>query len=121
VKRLILLLAGSIVLQSSCISGCVKNLPPEKPVLFGPDQADVGDTVLISISSIDPEDNVVTYLIEWGDTTKPQWSPFYQSGDTIQRNHIYSQAGLFFIRAKARDIDRAESDWSDTLRMQIEP
>ncbi|MEO0049911.1 MAG: hypothetical protein ABIK42_02045 [candidate division WOR-3 bacterium] len=117
----ILFLIGSTFIVSSVISGCGKNLPPEKPVIFGRNRAYVGDTVLIHLYSIDPEDNVITYLIDWGDTTKPQWSYFFQSGDTIERTHIYYQTGLYFIRAKAKDIDRKESDWSDTFRLVIEP
>jgi len=120
-KRLILCFSISLMLISAILSGCVKGLPPTRPVLSGPGRANLSDTVHISIYSTDPEDNVITYLVDWGDTTELKWSPFFPSGDTIERAHIYSQPGIYFIRAKARDIDRRESDWSDTLRMQIEP
>jgi hypothetical protein len=103
------------------MAACFKNLPPENPVIIGRGRAVIQDTVIISIYSVDPEDNVITYYIEWGDTTKPQWSPFFQSGETIPRSHVYFDTGVYFIRAKARDIDRAESGWSDTFRIHIEP
>lgn len=120
-KGTVLCYISLLIVISAMSSGCFKSQPPAKPVLSGPDCANVGDTVFISIYSVDPEDNVITYFIEWGDTTAPQWSPFFHSGDTIERSHIYSQVGIYFIRAKARDINRSESDWSDSLRMRIEP
>uniref|UniRef100_A0A7V3UZP8 PKD domain-containing protein n=1 Tax=candidate division WOR-3 bacterium TaxID=2052148 RepID=A0A7V3UZP8_UNCW3 len=90
-------------------------------MILGRSRAFVKDTVVVGIYSVDPEDNVITYYIDWGDTTKPGWSPFFQSGETIARSHIYVDTGIYFIRAKARDIDRAESGWSDTFRLIIEP
>lgn len=102
-------------------SSCWRNLPPEKPILLGPDSAGVGDTILIRLYTVDPEEQVVTYKVEWGDTTTPVWSHFFPSGETTIRNHIYYDTGSYPIRAKAKDIDRGESDWSDTLRLRIEP
>jgi hypothetical protein len=103
------------------IAACSSNQPPQKPQIIGRGWAFVQDTVVIKIYSLDPEDNVITYYIDWGDTTKPQWSPFFQSGETIPRSHIYTVTGIYFIRVKARDIDRAESEWSDSFKMDIQP
>ncbi|MEO0010091.1 MAG: hypothetical protein ABIK51_06200 [candidate division WOR-3 bacterium] len=101
-------------------SFCSSNHAPSRPVIIGRNHAFVSDTISIRIYAVDPEDNVITYLIEWGDTTTAKWSPFFQSGETIPRTHVYSDTGIYFIRAKARDIDRAESDWSDTFTIRIE-
>ncbi len=103
-------------------SACSTNLPPDKPRIFSRrDSAAVGDTVLIRIYCVDPEDQLITYYIEWGDTSKPAWSYFFPSGETINRTHIYTEPGVYGIRGKARDIDRAESEWSDTFKMRISP
>lgn len=101
--------------------GCGDNLPPTRPVIIGKDSATVADTVLIRIFTIDPEDQVVTYWLEWGDTTTPRWSYFFPSGETIPRTHIYYDVGTYHVRVKARDIDRHESEWSDTFRLRIFP
>ncbi|MCX7732268.1 MAG: hypothetical protein N2248_03790 [candidate division WOR-3 bacterium] len=99
---------------------CSSNRAPSRPVIIGRDHGFVSDTISICIYAVDPEDNVITYWIEWGDTTSVRWSPFFQSGETIPRTHVYCDTGVYFIRAKARDIDRAESDWSDTFTIRIE-
>ncbi len=100
-------------------SGCFRNLPPAKPVLLGPDSATVGDTVVIRLFTVDPEDQAVSYWVEWGDTTTPDWSPFFPSGETIPRTHIYFSPAYYYIRAKAQDMDRGKSGWADTLKIKI--
>lgn len=102
-------------------TACTANHPPQKPVIMGRGRVFVRDTVVIRIYSVDPEDNVITYFIDWGDTTKPSWSPFFPSGETVFRSHVYNDTGIYLILAKARDIDRAESQWSDTFKMEVEP
>jgi len=100
--------------------GCSSGLPPRQPQIFARrDSGAIGDTVGINIYTVDPEDQMVTYWIEWGDTTVPQWSYLFQSGDTIERTHIYHIPGTYFIRVKARDIDRNESPWSESFQMRI--
>lgn len=116
IKALVMLLAALTVI----FSFCSRNHAPSRPVILGRNHAYLPDTIKICIHAVDPEDNVITYLIEWGDTTTPRWSPFFQSGETIPRTHVYSDTGVYFIRAKARDIDRAESDWSDAFTIRIE-
>ncbi|MEO0070616.1 MAG: hypothetical protein ABIK39_00815 [candidate division WOR-3 bacterium] len=112
---------SSVVILVSIVSspGCFRNSPPEKPILLGPDTAKVGDTISIRVYTIDPEDQVVSYKVEWGDTTTPVWSFFFPSGETIIRTHIYYSPGVYPVRTKAKDIDRGESDWSDTLKLKI--
>lgn len=99
---------------------CKVGLSPEKPQIFARrDSGAIEDTVIIRVYTVDPEDQLLTYRIEWGDTTKPRWSYFFPSGETVERTHVYFSPGVYFIRAKARDIDRNESPWSDTFKMRI--
>lgn len=99
---------------------CNFSLPPEKPQIFARrDSGAIGDTILIRVYTVDPEDQLITYWIEWGDTTKPRWSYFFPSGETIERTHRYFTPGVYFIQVKGRDIDRNESPWSDTFKMKI--
>lgn len=116
--KIAILFTLSIILVASY---CTTNRPPSNPVIFGRNRASVLDTIVIHLYSVDPEDNVITYLIEWGDTTSARWSPFFPSGETVSRSHVYTDTGIYYIRAKARDIDRGESDWSDFFRLQILP
>ncbi|MGQ9678138.1 MAG: hypothetical protein ACUVUD_02515 [bacterium] len=109
-------LFSAVIFNFRCNSG----LSPEKPQIFARrDSGAIGDTVIIRVYTVDPEDQLVTYWIEWGDTTKPRWSYFFPSGETIERTHVYLAPGVYSIRSKVRDIDRNESPWSDTLKMKI--
>ncbi|NPV13434.1 hypothetical protein HPY86_00660 [candidate division WOR-3 bacterium] len=118
--RLLLILPALWFVVTFFNTGCNSGLPPQKPQIFARrDSGAVGDTIIIQIYTLDPEDQMVTYWVEWGDTTVPQWSYFFQSGDTIERTHIYCTPDTYFIRVKARDIDRNESPWSDSFKMRI--
>lgn len=100
--------------------GCT-NSPPSVPVLVGPDSAGRGDTVWFKVRSVDPEESQVCYMMDWGDTTADVWSYFFWSGDTVQRSHVYPDAGLFQVRCRARDIDGRASDWGDYHPLRIAP
>jgi len=102
------------------LSACTGNRPPSTPTLSGPGAGRAGDTLVFEVRSRDPEFGAVTYLVDWGDTSQSVWSPFFRSGDTVQRTHVFGP-GTFSVRAKARDVDRAESGWSESLGVQVSP
>lgn len=107
-------------LVSFLFFSCNTGLPPQAPEIFARrDSANTGDTVTVRFYTVEPEDQSITLWIEWGDTTEPGWSYFFPSGETIPRTHVYNRPGVYGIRAKARDIDRKESPWSQTFWMRI--
>lgn len=99
--------------------GCVGNTAPSVLYFTGPDSGRLGDTLRFRIMARDPEYNNVTFLFDWGDTTTPRWSVFFQPYDTVERTHVFSDTGLYQVRAKARDVDRAESPWTVPLPVRI--
>ena len=48
----------------------------------------------------------------WGDGDVDPWDGPYESNILISRDHKWSEKGDFTIRAKAKDIYGAESDWA---------
>jgi pyrrolidone-carboxylate peptidase len=78
------------------------NNPPETPIIHGDNN--LGDDV--------------HYLIDWDDGTT-EWTAFYPSGQPVEISHEWSEPGLYHIRAKAKDIYGAESDWSDPFNVTI--
>jgi hypothetical protein len=89
-------------------------------VFVGPDTIpNTGDTLQFRVVSRDPEYNSITYMIEWDDGTPLQWSAFFQPGDTVSRAHVYADTGTYYLQARARDVERAQSGWSDSLRVRI--
>jgi hypothetical protein len=66
----------------------------------------------------DPEDDDVSYYIDWDDGTSDGWTQYYQSGEVITISHIWDESGKYNITAKSKDI-WDESRWSDPLTVTI--
>ena len=88
------------------------NNPAYKPTIEGKSSGAVGKKYDYIFSSIDPEGNDVYYYIDWGDNTFEEWIGPYKSGEEITIAHKWSEQGSYILRAKAKDIFDAESDWA---------
>jgi len=64
-----------------------------------------------TFEATDPDGHDVYYWIEWGDDTHEGWIGPYASGEEITVEHTWDWIGTYNIRAKAKDIYDAESDW----------
>ncbi|MEO0205355.1 MAG: hypothetical protein ABIL22_01620, partial [candidate division WOR-3 bacterium] len=51
--------------------------------------------------------------------SESNWSSLVGSGDTVAMSHFYNKEGRYEIRAKAKDIQNAESDWSEPHILNI--
>jgi len=85
--------------------------PPDLPSISGLVWGIAGIEYEYTFVSTDPDDDDICYFVDWGDNTFEEWSSPYSSGEEIVKSHIWEQGGKFTIRAKARDIYGAESDW----------
>ena len=94
--------------------------PPSIPLKpQGPQTGKIGVEYLFSTSAIDPENNDVYYMFEWGDNTNSGWIGPYDSGSLVTVSNIWSEKGIFDIRVKAKDEYSVESQWSDPLSINI--
>ena len=59
----------------------------------------------------DPDGDKMYYFIDWGDGSNSSWLGPYVSGTMIHVNHTWTNKMNSTIRAKAKDILDAESDW----------
>lgn len=98
-------------LQKTIIVSSI-NHPPNPPIISGPTSGKAGITYTYNLSSTDQDDDNVFYYVDWGDNTNSGWIGPYVSGETITVNHSWSQQGVYTIKAKAKDIYGAESDWT---------
>ena len=116
-------LALSVILALLPATACKRNHPPSTPDVTGLHTARPRDTVMLSATSSDQDEDLVSYLFAWGDTSSAVWSPDYPSGVAVTRGHAYAESGAYAIRARARDDKGAESDWSvaETLLVGIFP
>ena len=88
------------------------NYPPEKPIIDGSGQGKPTVEYDYSFISIDPNDDDIVYLIEWGDGFEEAIGAF-PSGKEVYANHTWANKQNYTIRAKAVDILGAESTWAE--------
>jgi len=93
-------------------------LPPEKPSSpSGPTSGNAGEEYTYETSTIDADygNQQIYYLWDWGDDTFSDWLGPYESGETTEASHVWTEQGSYGIRVKAKDVYDCESPWSDPL------
>jgi outer membrane protein assembly factor BamB len=94
------------------------NNPPNKPTINGPTSGQTGNSYSYSISSTDEDNDQLYYYIDWGDGTNTGWKGPYNSGQTTSESHIWTSQRSYIIKAKAKDKQGLESEWS-TLKVTM--
>jgi hypothetical protein len=98
------------------------NISPQKPIIQGRKLGRKGVTYEYSFSSVDDEYNPIWYFVDWGDGKNSDWLGPYNSGYKITLEHSWIEKNKYSIKAKAKDIFNAESDWATlTVIMPYEP
>ncbi len=96
------------------------NGPPATPATpDGPDNGATGVEYTFTTSTTDPEGEDVYYKFDWGDGTISGWFGPFASGATGDGSYIWTTAGIFEVRVKAKDVNGGESDWSDPHTIDI--
>ncbi len=91
-----------------------ENEPPFAPTIDGPNSGKVNQPKIFTFVTVDPDFDIVSFYIEWGDGTITDWTDFAPSGTGIySEEHTWTEEGTFTIRAKAKDINNVEGDWSE--------
>jgi hypothetical protein len=97
-----------------------ENQPPEIPAApTGPSEGLKGVEYTFSAVTADPEGDQVSYLFDWGDGTNSTWVGPYNSSVPGSASHVWTDAGNFSVKVKAKDVNGAESDWSASHSMSI--
>ena len=94
------------------------NTPPSLPSITGPSKGKIEIEYDYYFVSTDPEGYDIYYSIDWGDDTGILYVGPYDSGQVFTLNHTWIEPGTYVIKAKAKDIFGAESDWA-TLEIVI--
>ena len=90
-----------------------ENLPPTEPYIDGPASGRAGVNYSWIFHSTDPNSDDIYYYIEWGDNTSTGWIGLFTSGENATVNHTWDEKGTYTIKAKAKDIYGAESNWTE--------
>jgi parallel beta-helix repeat protein len=94
------------------------NHAPDTPTIQGPSSGAVGTSYNYTFVTTDPEDNTISYYIDWGDGTNTSWLGPCPSGEEITVSHTWNTRGSYTIKAKAKDLFGAESQWG-TLKITM--
>jgi Arylsulfotransferase (ASST) len=95
-----------------------KPYPPTMP--NGPTSGETALTYSFSTSTIDPNDDQLTYVFAWGDTSTTTIGPV-SSGYSVVASHHWETPGTYVIRVKAIDMNTTmESEWSEPLLVHIQ-
>jgi hypothetical protein len=96
-----------------------ENLQPNKPILTGPPTGKINTEYNYFINATDPDNDTISYYVDWGDGTVTGWLGPYHSGTPISEPHTWQQTGSYAIKAKCKDVIGLESDWSDPLPVNM--
>jgi hypothetical protein len=94
------------------ITSDLVNNPPYKPTITGPTNGKIEMNYPFNFTSTDPDENQISFYVEWGDNTSTGWLGPYTSGHKLTQIHQWSVKGTYPIRAKVKDIHGLESDWT---------
>ena len=88
-------------------------IAPDTPTIDGPTNGEVGIPYPFRFNTTDTEGDDIYYYIDWGDGFYEEWIGPFSSGESKMVIHSWSQKGTYTIKAKAKDINGAESDWGE--------
>jgi hypothetical protein len=86
-------------------------LPPTPPIIQGPSSGKAKQHYNFTFMSTDPNDDLISYFIDWGDNSTSGWLGPYASGFIVTQSHTWAKKGTYAIKAKAKDTKGNESDW----------
>jgi glutaredoxin len=88
------------------------NNPPNTPVLSGPTEGKKEVPYSYNVTATDPDDNQISFYVDWGDETNSGWLGPYSSGYLLTLDHQWAEKGTYTIKAKVKDEHDTESDWA---------
>jgi len=97
----------------------IGDIPPFPPTISGQMYGNTCEELTYEFVAYDVQGQDLYYYVDWGDGNNTSWLGPYESNQTITRSHSWSENGTYEIRAKAKDINGHESDWSDPYHIQI--
>jgi parallel beta-helix repeat protein len=97
---------------------------PNPPTITGSSKGKTGKPYLYLFESDDAEGHDIWFFVDWGDGSNSSWLGPYASGTTIHLTHTWTEKMNYTIKAKAKDVNGLESNWSTlqvTMPLSYEP
>jgi outer membrane protein assembly factor BamB len=104
--------------------GSMNDTKPATPSITGDENGHVRRKHDYTIVSSDPDNDNISYYIDWGDGKSTDWTTPTPSDQAIILSHTWQKKGTYTVKAKARDGHGMESNWgtlSITMPLTYEP
>ncbi len=96
------------------------NQPPNTPSApTAPSSGSPGGSYSFTATTTDPDGDQIAFKFDWGDGIESGWTSFVSSGSSGSMSHSWSGQGTYQVRAKAKDVNGAESGWSSSHQIVI--
>jgi len=110
----------SVLLAVVLFAGCPR--PPNKPETpRGPAVGRRGVVLACTTQTSDPAGGEIAYQFDWGDNRQSDWSAAVPGNTAFADTHTYAAAGLYEVKARARNSKGKVSAWSDPLSLPVDP
>ena len=94
--------------------------PPYTPTTpTGPTLSQPNTYCTFSSSATDQDGDNVAIRFDWGNGVVSEWSNYFASGTQVTIGYTYPYEGTYEIKAQAKDIYSAMSDWSSPLTLTV--
>ena len=112
VKKIKILIICLILVILVVTAEAAYNNPPGKPNINGPSSGKAGTAYDFDFCSSDPDGDDLYYCVDWGDGSGEVCLGPFPSNTCVIESHTWASDGTYIIKAKARDVNQAESDWA---------
>ena len=103
---------GGITAWKDMVYPTIGNQPPDTPIITGPTKGKAGKEYQYTFVTIDPDSDDVYYFVNWSDNTEEIIIGPYNSCEEVTLSHTWDERETYIIRAKARDVYNANSEWA---------
>ncbi|MFO7888999.1 MAG: putative Ig domain-containing protein [bacterium] len=96
------------------------NLPPNRPIFTENSYSGLSrENIPFDIFVIDPNGKSLEVLLDYGDASPMNWEIGFYSGYNAHVEHAFAEDGQFVIKAQSKNNSALESDWSDSVIVDI--
>jgi DNA-binding beta-propeller fold protein YncE len=106
----LILLAGVLALR------CMHNRPEPPDVPVGPASVEVKREYSFRTWRVGQDSGPGHLRFDWGDG---EMSPWVFRADTVECAHVWSQCGVYSVRAQSHDNRSEPSEWSDPFKVTV--
>ena len=94
---------GSLAIDETEAFVEMQNNPPDIPIINGQTNGKIGTEYTYCITGIDPDEDYLYALWNWGDENKTDWLGPFVSGDEICASHGWEYKGTYIVSVYLKD------------------